>query len=78
MKFLVMEIQKFANGTMSTPTYSYDNINSAEAKYHAILSSAAVSSLPVHSCVMVNEEGMYVKSQCFIHDVEPEPEPTTE
>lgn len=45
MKYVVIEFQTFENGTMSTPTYAFDNILSAEAKYHSILAAAAVSSL---------------------------------
>lgn len=74
MKYLVIEIQKFENGSMSTPAYAYDNINSAEAKYHSILASAAVSSLPVHSAVLMNEAGYQIRAQSYTHGVEPEPE----
>lgn len=70
MKYLVIEIQKYDSGAMSTPTYAYDNINSAEAKYHAILSSAAVSALPVHSAVLMNEAGYMIKSQSYTHETE--------
>lgn len=75
MKYLVIEIQKFDTGAVSTPTYAYDNINAAEAKYHAILSSAAVSALPVHSAVLMNETGYLIRSQSYEHVPEPEPAP---
>ncbi|MBQ6396976.1 MAG: hypothetical protein IJI06_02385 [Oscillospiraceae bacterium] len=78
MKYLVIEIQKFEDGKMSTPAYAFDNINSAEAKYHAILSAAAVSALPVHSAVLLNETGFCIKSQSYDHTPEPEPEPETD
>lgn len=79
MKYLVMEIQKWDTGAIQTPTYSYDNLNSAEAKFHSILATAAVSTLPVHSCVLMNESGFTIRSQSYNHEPEPEPEePTTE
>ena len=62
-----MEIQLFKDGNMSTPCYAYDNRNSAEAKYHSILSGASVSKLPKHSAVMLTEEGYYIKSECYEH-----------
>lgn len=68
MKFIVTEIQKFENGQMSTPSYAFDNRNAAEAKFHTILAGAAVSALPVHSCVMFTEEGVTLRSECFIHE----------
>lgn len=62
-----MEIQLFEDGKMSTPCYAYDDRNSAEAKYHSILSGASVSKLPKHSAVMLTEEGYYIKSECYEH-----------
>lgn len=70
MKIIVTEIQKFADGTMTTPSYAYDNANSAEAKYHAILSAAAVSKVPTHSCIMFDEEGNFIDKKCYIHNEE--------
>lgn len=78
MKYLVIEIQKYDSGAMSTPTYAYDNQNSAEAKYHSILASAAVSALPVHSAVLMNEAGFVIKNQSYSHIPEPEPEAVEE
>ncbi len=68
MKIIVTEIQKFADGTMTTPSYAYDNRNSADAKYHAILASAAVSAVPVHSAIMYTDEGLYIESKCYKHE----------
>jgi len=70
MKYLVVEIQTFPEGNISTPTYAYDNRLSAEAKYHAILSAAAVSKLPRHACVLMTSEGRSLMSQCYTHDVD--------
>ena len=67
MKYLVIEIQKFEDDKMSTPTYAYDNLNSAESKYHSILSSAAISALPIHSAVLMNETGFCIDHKSFSH-----------
>ena len=75
MKYLVIEIQKFDGGTMSTISFSYDDINEAEAKYHSILSTAAISSVPIHSAVLLNETGYHIKHESFNHMPPPEPEP---
>ena len=72
MKIIVTEIQKFADGTMTTPSYAYDNRNSADAKYHSILASAAVSALPVHSAIMFTEEGQYLDAQSYRHETQEE------
>lgn len=65
--FIVMEIQVFSDGNMSTPCYAYDNKNSAEAKYYSILSSAAVSKLPKHSAVLLTDDGYYINSASYEH-----------
>lgn len=76
MKYLVMEIQTFENGSMSTPTYAYDTRLSAESKYHAILSAAAVSALPDHAAVMMTSDGRLIANQAYHHEITPpEPEP---
>ncbi len=76
--YIVMEVQVFADGGMSTPCYSYDNSNSAEAKYHAILSSAAVSALPRHTAFLLMDNGRVLKSESYEHPIEPTPDPESE
>lgn len=63
MKFLVMEVQTFPDGATSTPTYSYETEDAANAKYHSILSAAYASSLPRHGVFLLTDDGMYVKSE---------------
>ena len=73
-KILVTEIQKFVDGNIATPSYAYDDTNSAEAKYHTILAAAAISELPVHAAIMFSEEGFPLKHECYKHTVEAAPE----
>lgn len=63
--FVVMEIQVFEDGKMSTPCYSYNERNAAEAKFHTILGSAAVSKLPIHSAVLMTDTGKTLKSEHY-------------
>lgn len=74
--YLVTEIQTFENGGVQTPTYAYTEESQAVGKYHSILAAAAVSSLPVHACMMYTEEGFYLRHECIKH--EPQPEETEE
>ena len=74
MKIIVTEIQKFDNGAMATPSFAYDDMNSAEAKFHTILAAAAVSSLPVHAAIMFTEDGFPLRHECYKHEVAAEPE----
>ena len=66
-KYLVIEIQRFPDGSMSTPAYAYDTQNAAEAKYHTILASAANSSLAKHSAIMISDDGFPMKHECYTH-----------
>lgn len=66
--FIVMEIQKGAS--VSTIVNTYETRNEAEQKYHTVLAYAAVSSVPQHSAVMLDDDGSYIKSEVFVHEVE--------
>ena len=68
--FIVLEIQTNSNGTIGTLIDSYADRNQAEQKYHAILSAAAVSELPKHSAVMLDERGAFIKAECYEHGEE--------
>ena len=67
MKFTVIELQ---NGIVGANVWTYDTINAAEAKYHSVLAAAAVSSVEVHSAVLLNDSGFCVKHESYTHPVE--------
>lgn len=69
-KYIVIEIQRFENGNMSTPAYAYDNLNAAEAKFHSIMASAATSALPRHSAILMSDEGFPLRHESYTHVVE--------
>lgn len=72
MKYLVIEIQTFDTGAISTLTYDYDDRFAAESKYHAILSSAAISELPTHAVVLMTSDGRLIDRGVYKHQVETE------
>ena len=65
--FIVIELQKNAEGVVSNIVTSHATQNEAESKYHSVLASAAVSEIPVHSAIIVSEEGFPIKHQCYKH-----------
>ena len=65
--YIVIELQKNAQGEVSNLVYSFDNLAEAESKYHSILASAVVSKIPVHSAIIVSEEGFPVANKCYKH-----------
>lgn len=70
-KFIVLEIQ---NG--ATLVWAYDVQAEAEAKYYTILSAAALSSVTVHSAVLITNKGHLLMSKCYDRTPAPEPEET--
>lgn len=71
-KFIVIEIQTSSEGVVSTLPFAFDSIEEALAKYYAILSVAAVSSVPIHSCVLLSNEGIVQENKCFNRVMTPE------
>lgn len=67
--YIVIELQKNAQGTVSNIVTDHKNLAEAESKYHAILANAAVSDVPAHSAVILSEDGFPVKHQCYKHGV---------
>lgn len=65
--FIVIELQKNENGAVANIVTEHSTQSEAESKYHAILASAAVSEIPVHSAVIVSEEGFPLMHQCYKH-----------
>lgn len=66
--YIVMEIQLNNDGKIGTLINQYENIREAESKYHTILASAALSSLPKHTALIMTEEGMVEQARCFINN----------
>lgn len=66
--YIVLEIQTSA--TVATLVNSYEDRNQAESKYHQILSAAALSSVPKHSAVLMDDVGETIKMDSYIHETE--------
>lgn len=64
--YIVIEAQT-ENNTTSTLVGSYPTKAEADSKYHTILAYASLSSVPVHSAVMLDSEGHFIKSECYKH-----------
>lgn len=67
MKYIVMELQKDDEGNVANIVTSHDDMREAESKFHAILASASISKIPVHSAIIVSEEGFPVEHKCYRH-----------
>ena len=67
MKYIVIELQKNNEGVVANLVTEHNTLAEAESKYYSILASAAVSEIPVHSAVIISEEGYPVKYNSYKH-----------
>ena len=72
--FYVIEIQTSNTGAIIP--FVFQDRNQAEAKYHNILSAAAVSEAPKHGAMLFTDDGFVLKSEVYNHQ-DPQPEPET-
>lgn len=68
MKYLVIEIQKGEDGAIANLVTAHDSLNEARSKYHSVLAAAAVSELPSHAAVLLEENGTSIASECYTTD----------
>lgn len=82
-QFYIFEIQQYINGEFGHIVHFAYDANptkarlKAEAKYHQVLASAAVSELPQHSASLLTSDGRCLMNQCYRHEIEV-PEEETE
>ena len=70
--FIVIELQKNANGTVSNIVTAHETYEAAQSKYHLILSAAAISNIPIHSATILRDDGFQLAYESFDH-ITPEP-----
>lgn len=71
MFYIIIEIQKSNNGAIAiVPPAAYSDKNMAEQAYHTALAAAAVSSVNVHSVVMLDDTGARIKGETYYHGAE--------
>lgn len=67
--YIVTELQ--TNGeTTAVLNYSYTDKNIALQKYYTILAAAAVSTVEVHTALIMNKYGLVEACESFEHTVE--------
>lgn len=67
MTYIIIEIQKQATGAALVPPLAFDSRDQAEQKYHNTLAAAAVSSVPAHTVVMLDDTGNVIQEQTYYH-----------
>ena len=68
-KYIVVEMQ---DGTIGGNTWVYDDRASAEVKEYQVLSEVVKSPVPVHTVLLLSDEGFELDRKCYKHDAQPE------
>ena len=73
--FIVIELQKSANGSVVHLLTTHTTQAEAESKFHTVLAAAAVSNLPSHSATLLTDNGYALRREFYEHT---QPEPNAE
>lgn len=74
MKYIVTEIQKFADGTVAiAPPVIKDTREEADNAYYTMLAYAALSGLPKHGAMIATEDCRMVVGKCYNREQTPTP-----
>ena len=65
--YIIIEMQTNNGSTALVPAQAFNNRDQAEAAYHTALAAAAVSSIQVHTVVMLDEHGNTLARQYYEH-----------
>lgn len=68
MKYYIIEIQKHENGNYAHLIDTANDMKNAESKAYTKLQYAAISNRPVHTVLIIDEEGSLYSSKCYKND----------
>ena len=66
--YRVIELQTTGTTTAMVDGGDFADRNEAESKLHQIAMYAAISSVPVHTVLVINAEGEKIKKEVYKHD----------
>ena len=75
--FIVLEVQKNLDGTgaIVAPIPVYNTLPEAESCWHSKLAFACISSVPIHTIILMDDDANTVRRETYLHQPKPEPEP---
>jgi len=67
-KYITLEIQKLADGTIATPPINADDtLLEARSRFFSKCAVAAVSQVPIHTVVLLTDVGQEIGMESFDH-----------
>lgn len=55
--YIIQEIQTTGSTVAFLPAVQKQNKEEAESVYHSVMAAAAISSVPIHTCIIYDEHG---------------------
>lgn len=68
--YVLIELQTSGNQTAIPPISTRTTWNEAESEFHRLCSLAAVSSVPIHAVMLVDENGITLRAEHYVHSPE--------
>lgn len=68
--YIIHEMQTNGSQTALVPAKTFTNMNEADSAYHTALAAAAVSSVEVHTVMLVDEHGNTLKREYYEHNAQ--------
>lgn len=66
--YRVIELQTTGTATAMVDHGDYAERNEAESKLHSVAQYAAISSVPIHTVVVITPEGERIKKEVYKHE----------
>lgn len=67
--YTVIEMQTNNGTTVVLPPAAKETREEAESTWHQIMAAAAISSVEIHTAVILNAEGQIIRTGCYKHQV---------
>lgn len=75
--YIVLEVQKNLDGTgaIVAPIPVYNTLPEAESCWHSKLAVACISSVPIHTIILMDDDANTIRRETYLHQPQPEPVP---
>lgn len=73
--YIIQEIQTSDSTVAFLPAVQKQNKDEAESVYHSVMAAAAISSVPIHTCIIYDEHGNDCTPGKKFYEHIPAPEP---
>ena len=75
-KFITIELQTLSDGRVALLNWTFESIPEAAAKYYTLLAVAALSTVPIHTVMIIDQFGTSLCSKSYTHSEPIEAEET--